>query len=216
MKLGVITNVFGELRQVWDPTSFDFINDALVLARLPRFAGRTTCEWSVAQHLLLCGDLLPFVAPDAGAAMRFAVESHDVAEAYGFGDIPTPMKSLLLVRDSRDGVWNDGYITLDAWEDRVRYRWLASAAPAYDFAPLFDELDGIVHTMDRLALWAEGEVVTRRPPGAFGGVAPQRVRHHAYTAIAQLRKYSPETCATLLSGRWVRESEALRGQKGAP
>lgn len=57
------------------------------LARLNRFNGHTRRPWSVAQHSLLCDDLLPH---DAHPALRLGVLLHDAHEAYT-GDMISPV-----------------------------------------------------------------------------------------------------------------------------
>jgi uncharacterized protein len=75
---------------------------AHALARIPRFNGHTTAQWSVADHSLLVLELLPAGLP---ADIMLAALLHDAHEAY-LGDITSPVAAA--IRAGRDACPIDG------------------------------------------------------------------------------------------------------------
>lgn len=69
-----------------DPRDICVEDIAHALAQMPRFGGHLPKPYSVAQHSIRVANLLP-------AHLRLQGLFHDCFEAYGFGDIPSPIKT---------------------------------------------------------------------------------------------------------------------------
>lgn len=69
-----------------------YIEDiAQALSRIPRFCGHTHEFYSVAQHCCLVVEILE----DMGSIYLLEGLLHEITEAYGLGDVSTPMKKML-------------------------------------------------------------------------------------------------------------------------
>lgn len=90
---------------------FDFLNpqpDAVAiediahaLSHINRFTGHTKYAYSVAQHSIAVSRYLE--RTEASVEVQFAGLMHDAHEAY-FGDISTPLKSVLPIREFEDRI----------------------------------------------------------------------------------------------------------------
>ena len=80
------------------------------LAQTCRFGGQTPTFYSVAQHAVLCANLVHSATGDTGMALLAL--HHDSAEAY-LGDIPRPIKRGMLLRSP------EGLVEYDAAEAAV-------------------------------------------------------------------------------------------------
>jgi uncharacterized protein len=74
-----------------EPIDIDLDDIALALSRIPRWAGHTSRDWSIADHSLFVLELLQtYYAPNASKALRLAALLHDAREAYT-GDHVRPL-----------------------------------------------------------------------------------------------------------------------------
>lgn len=164
---GSIMTSSGILISVVNPKLSDFkIEDcAHALSRICRFGGHLSRFYSVAQHSLL----VSFICP-----MENALEGllHDRSEAYGLGDMPSPIKRLPEL---------EGYRGLEAMVNRVSAE--AWGVPA--------EKSEAVHEGDQLARMHEAYTWHRQGHKAsmswakpLSGVLASRVPHAIlYTAL---------------------------------
>jgi uncharacterized protein len=92
-----IQSAFGN---VWHPLcpQLDIICPAelaYALSKMCRFSGHPTAFYSVAQHSVLCAELVDTPAEKLAALL------HDAAECYGFADVPSPVKRLPFMAEYR-------------------------------------------------------------------------------------------------------------------
>jgi len=92
-----IMNWSGRLIDPFDLKPEDFENAglqaAVTLSRIQRFWGQLKVGYTVAQHCLSMVERLRELGAD-GETMRWGL-AHEIFEALGLGDIPTPIKRLL-------------------------------------------------------------------------------------------------------------------------
>ena len=89
--------------QIWFP---DIVHS---MARMPRYLGHTIAvhNWTVGDHLVLCGHICRLLYPSAPPSFQKAVFSHDFKETY-VCDIPTPLTKALEALGAAEALRNIG------------------------------------------------------------------------------------------------------------
>lgn len=100
------------------PEDIDIRDIAHSLSHLCRFAGHVNIFYSVAQHCLLVSEKIP-----GGPEVKLAALLHDAAEAY-VNDLPSPLKTWLLLSYMDDMAAEYGEDTVDIVPEDESYRWL--------------------------------------------------------------------------------------------
>ncbi len=139
-------------KQFWpekpDPELIDPRTLSIVLARINRFSGHSVVPYSVAQHSINVYNLVK--TPE----LRLPALLHDAHEAYsGFGDVPTPMKRMLLAR---------GVEILGQIEARID----GAVAQRFRFDPAYFYYDEIKQA-DALMLATEKKFVMGAEPASW-------------------------------------------------
>ena len=167
-----------------DDAPIDFLEIAIVLARIYRYTGHTSRPFSVAQHCVIGHDALRSKFPDRpDIALAFLL--HDAHEAYT-GDISTPIQNALGVfawAPLEDALADRGLDT-DAW-----HTWTNQVAPEIINAafkemkrrldvvifkaaganfPMDPDVKAEVRSMDRIMLVTERRDLMGPSPGSWG------------------------------------------------
>ncbi len=176
---------------------------ATSLSRMPRFAGNTSCWWTVAHHSLLVDRLMRAQlrriahAPAEQAVARLYALLHDAHESVT-GDIPTTWKT-------------DSMRAYQRLLDDLIFPSFGLTPPHQHADP---DLRAALHQLDHLALWAEGATVG--PSGfAFSmpdgsGPHPARLEEarHAVEYLQML--YPDESYRGLLVADYQRVVQAMQ------
>jgi hypothetical protein len=167
-----------------DEAPIDFLEIAIVLARINRYTGHTSRPFSVAQHCVIGHDALRAKYPERpDFALAFLL--HDAHEAYT-GDIATPIQNALehfiaqILLDHQDmwGVHNDSALT-GAYQAAIEagrgaFRRMKSGLDAVIFKaagaefPMDPEVKDVVRAMDRVMLVTERRDLMGPSPGSWG------------------------------------------------
>lgn len=133
----------------------DIRDIAMHLSRLPRFCGAAADDYSVAQHSVLVSEL----CDQRGAMLALF---HDAPEAYGIGDIASPVKDHLQIRVKA----RNEYENLSSWG----HEWVLTPIVRKfmnDAIMIIDNDDmTVVHRADRIALATEAWAFMRQPEWA--------------------------------------------------
>lgn len=160
------------------------------LSRIARFSGATVGDhaYTVAQHSVLCADLIRLWGGDA--ALEREALLHDAAEAY-YGDATSPVQSA--VRDMHR-------ITLCAFAAEETARWLATERTAESLAvenavcAAIERLVARLENKDPLReLKRQVDPVVRRALG-LAAEEPKLVRRADRVALAIERKFLMVSC----------------------
>jgi hypothetical protein len=164
----------GQLMSLVDPRAADVrLNEMCEsLARLPRFNGHARMNWSVAHHLLLCGDLASPMGVSFSAMPHILL--HDGHEAY-IGDTTSPQQHAF------DAALTELYPELrpyafTAARRLLANRWDEAIRTAFGIHPPTSTEDAEVQHVDQIALLCEA-IVFFDDPTDFGFSAAQIAEH---------------------------------------
>lgn len=176
-----------------DPGRLTIVDVAAGLSRICRFGGHCQPWYSVAEHSLLVSELL---RPYGRFGMLRGL-LHDAAEAY-IGDVPTPLKRRLAVRDSRAS-W-----PLAEAENYLLSRILGAVVRTEDFMAMDSTVvREAVKTADVVALATERRFLMPRgePWPVLEGVTPVQLLEGSPLSVEQAQIAFLQRFELLTSGR---------------
>lgn len=108
------------------------------LSQIVRFGGACPTPWTVAHHSLYVSELVASRHPD-NARLELLALLHDAHEAYGAGDVPTPIKRLLYIDMGGE------LMPYSAWEEvtqEIIIRAIGIEQPTPEEAAIIQAADG--------------------------------------------------------------------------
>jgi uncharacterized protein len=154
-----------------DKAPIDFLEIAIVLARIYRYTGHTSRPFSVAQHCVIGHDALRSKFPDRpDIALAFLL--HDAHEAYT-GDISTPIQNAIAHYAALEAVTNvEVPAVLEAVHAGIKRMKNELDAVIFKAAganfPMDPDVKAEVRSMDRIMLVTERRDLMGPSPGSWG------------------------------------------------